>query len=105
MRCIVLVMPFASATSPHRLIQAMELRRHVDDLMQKHGDPLFVVSPLSRAMETFLHMLPCPDRLGGNDLAAGQDDQGPRAAAAAVGGRSPAGGRSHRHPLNIVVNP
>lgn len=83
----------------------MELRRRVDDLMQQHGDPLFVVSPLSRAMETFLHMLPCPDRLDGDDLAVGQGDQGPRTAGTAAGGRSPVGGRSQRQPLNIIVNP
>ncbi|KAG2437520.1 hypothetical protein HYH02_011163 [Chlamydomonas schloesseri] len=43
--------------------QAKSLREQVHDMMLKQGDPLFIVSPLTRAIETFLHLLPDPGRL------------------------------------------
>lgn len=46
-----------------RPLQARALRPQLMELMQQHGDPLFIVSPLSRAIETFLLMLPDPERL------------------------------------------
>ncbi|GIL54502.1 hypothetical protein Vafri_10024 [Volvox africanus] len=54
---------FDARLTPTGEKQAKALRPQLLDLMQQHGDPLFIVSPLSRAIETFLHMLPDPERL------------------------------------------
>ncbi|KAG2429373.1 hypothetical protein HXX76_011138 [Chlamydomonas incerta] len=43
--------------------QARNLRPQMMDMMLKQGDPLFIVSPLTRAIETFLQLLPDPNRL------------------------------------------
>ncbi|EFJ52727.1 phosphoglycerate mutase-like protein [Volvox carteri f. nagariensis] len=57
------VPPGCATTSHFTKRLAKALRPQLLDLMQQHGDPLFIVSPLSRAIETFLLMLPDPERL------------------------------------------
>ncbi|GLC41024.1 hypothetical protein PLESTF_001072200 [Pleodorina starrii] len=54
---------FDACLTPTGEKQAKALRPQLLDLMQQHGDPLFIVSPLSRAIQTFLLMLPDPERL------------------------------------------
>ncbi|KAG2492714.1 hypothetical protein HYH03_009127 [Edaphochlamys debaryana] len=83
--------------------QAQALRPHILDVMQKHGDPLFLVSPLTRAIETFLHMLPDPERLG---LPPTPSASGPQASAssAAGGGSCSLAGMGSK-PINVIICP
>ncbi len=78
-------------------LQARALQATILQLSLTRGDPLFVVSPLSRALETFLELLPQPQRLAATARAL--ED----AAAAAVGaGASPAGAARGRRALQPV---
>lgn len=43
--------------------QARDLRPRVAEFLARHDDVLFVVSALSRGIQTFMHMNPFPDRL------------------------------------------
>lgn len=97
--------------------QAKNLRPHVMDMMLKQGDPLFIVSPLTRAIETFLHLLPDPNRLS---LPAAPASPSASAAPAASqqptqqqedqgGDATPRGGESiqslQSKPLDVLICP
>uniref|UniRef100_A0A7S0WR48 Phosphoglycerate mutase-like protein n=1 Tax=Chlamydomonas leiostraca TaxID=1034604 RepID=A0A7S0WR48_9CHLO len=58
------------------LMQCKELKKSLGALLRdkakEFGDPLFVVSPLTRALQTFLESCPWPERMpGGQDDGAG----------------------------------
>ncbi|GFR42189.1 hypothetical protein Agub_g3076 [Astrephomene gubernaculifera] len=95
---------FDARLTPTGEKQARGLRPQLLDLMQQHGDPLFIVSPLSRAIETFLHMLPDPQRLQIPAKVASQPSARSREGAAA----GSSGGCNldvSSKPLDLVICP
>lgn len=64
--------------------QCKELKRNLGALLREKvkefGDPLFVVSPLTRALQTFVESCPWPERIPGHSAvqadAAGGGDSG-----------------------------
>jgi hypothetical protein len=51
-------------------LQCLDLKRRLTQIISektpKYGDPLFVVSPLTRSLQTFLESNPYPERLACN---------------------------------------
>nr|BAU61594.1 phosphoglycerate mutase-like protein [Gonium pectorale]BAU61617.1 phosphoglycerate mutase-like protein [Gonium pectorale] len=99
---------FDARLTPRGEKQARSLRPQVLELMQQHGDPLFVISPLSRAIETFLHMLPDPERLsvGMQGLQVGQNQPPVASTSATASSTAPSlcGSSLLGKPLNVVVS-
>lgn len=86
-------------------LQSVGLREELSRHIAKHGDPLWVVSPLTRALQTFLLACPSVDRLPQPTAAAAGlgGPGGVRRLSGSSPGQATQQATERKPPLNVAV--